>query len=222
MQVQQVGDITFVKGWQQPQSYNALFKELPAPPAQPTKEYYDAFFPKLDSLIKTPVAFCIIAPLGWTGERCWFESDKIGAYGWEPVFWKESTHVDKTWVQLHMKLFPKNADLKEAPPAPKAATSVAYDYLKGQRYGDLPYLGCSSILTSIEDGKVRISIPKVGMYGKVESDKCLHFMRVARPMSLANIALLKAEGFSRLKMLKFNQYWVRGKTGLGSKELCEY
>lgn len=87
---------------------------------------------------------------------------------------------------------------------------------------DLPNLGCSSILQSV-DKKMAIFEPKYPvMYKQFDPEKCMHFVRVARPATVKTVAALKKNGFKRLLSLTYNSYWLKAKWGLGTKEACEY
>lgn len=238
MQLIQCQDVTFVKDWQrgwQCTKFDQLTKVKM--PGKPTKSFYDAQFPALDALIKTPVAFACLAPLGWPGEACWYEYDKMSDYGWVPVAWKESTHCDKTFVQLYMRTLDR-PDLSARGTVTKK-TDVAYDDTKTGCYSDLPYLGCATVLSAMDESKQPFKIGKPQVYkprysvgdkshgrvitrASVTSDDCLHLVRVARPTLLKTVADLKQAGFEKVVSLKWNQYWVRGKPGIGSEAECEY
>lgn len=75
----------------------------------------DSIFATIEKPIKTRLAFAALAPKGWDGERCWegFNPTSMEAHGWLPVAWKESTHLDKTWVQFYMKEFTEKPAMQE-------------------------------------------------------------------------------------------------------------
>lgn len=230
MHIAKIGDVTFVQSWQRP--YDRCAHTGMVVPLKPTKEYYDTLFPALAKSITTPLAFAILAPFGWPGEACWFETAALADNGWEPVFWRESSHADKSFVQLFM-LQLKREDLKERPAPPKKPVGYAsYDDLNKNHAGDLPYLGCSSILSAFSEGEdvyipqPGVFQPKAGKQGsvamKIEPDMLLHLLRISREVGPVNEATLKKAGFNKLASLAFNEYWVRGKPGIGKREECEY
>lgn len=222
MQLIQTGDATYCSGWQLPYGGHAeMLTKLPVTRTSdgfPDDVFYKAFFDKLDELIKTPLAFAILAPTGWAGERCNFKYDLLPKYGWDAVAWKESSHQDKTLVQLYMRKTGK-PDLEKRPTPETGDRAVSY---MGKFVGMLPYLGCSSILTTIDEPKKKFDIPAPKCYAGVDHKKILHFLRLARPASLEMVKILREEGFFRLVSLNWHSYWVRGKPGLGLKENCEY
>lgn len=221
MRIVQVQDISFVIGWQRGYGClkeDALTKVKPVPET-PTKEFCDSQFPAIDALIKTPVAFAVLAPHGWSGEKCWYDYARMVDYGWEPLFWKESTHNDRTFIQFYRRTLDR-AELPDRP-APGAKLGAMYDhaYASGS---DLPNLGCSSILQAVDTPKADFLPEYPKMYAGCDPGKCLHFVRVARPLKLKTVATLRKQGFTRVACLKWNQYWVKGREGFGTKELCEY
>lgn len=237
MQILQVGDVSFVKNWQRgwgaidpltkvpwPKPSGNVFKYTNSRGAQsidrPTDEFCAQQFPALDALIKTPVAFAILSPLGWAGETSWYAPEQLIAHGWEAVAWKESTHKDKTWVQLFRRLLDR-PDLEEKPSFKQDAGIVGYTKHTVVT-GELPYLGCSSHLLCWDTPNSNVVFDLPEMYGNVDPQKCLLFLRAARPLSLSAINQLKREGYRRVAALRWNQYWVKGKLGLGERELCEY
>lgn len=237
MQIKQVGDVSFVSHWQKPYGEVCTLTKVPLPKPsgnvfkyknghgeqaidRPTEEFCAKQFPAIDALIKTPVAFAILSPMGWSGETCWYGPEQLAAHGWEPVFWKESTHKDKTWVQLFMRLLDR-PDLTERPTFKQEAERIGYSKHKVVT-GELPYMGCSSHLLNWDTPKSEVKFDLPEMYGKVDPQKCLLFLRVARPLAQSALTQLKREGYARVASLKFNQYWVKGRPGVGSREECEY
>jgi hypothetical protein len=237
MQILQVGDVSFVKNWHRGYGDADPLTKVPWPKLsgnvfrytnshgpmfidRPTDAFCAAQFPAIDALIKTPVAFAILSPMGWAGETSWYGPEQMIAGGWEPLFWKESTHKDKTWVQLFGR-FLDRSDLTEKPVFKQEALSIGYSK-HNVITGELPYLGCSSHLLCWDTPQSEIKFDLPEMYGGVDPQKCLLFLRVARPLSLTAIEQLKREGYSRVANLRFNQYWVKGRKGLGSREECEY
>lgn len=250
MQLLKVGDVSFVKGWTQPW-YDLRPKaprtkdlltgiEYPLKASLTIEKYKNGYgeqcitrpsadflaqqFPALDVKIETPIAFAILAPLGWEGECAWYTFDNLIQYGWEPIAWKEGTHKDKTFVQLFRRLLDR-PEPAERPKFDSLKRCINYSESKPVLTGGLPYLGCSSILTAWDTAHTA-EIPFTellpDMYGGVDPKKCLHLLRVARPMSVSAINQLKRDGYFIAARTTYNQYWVRGKRGLGSQAECEY
>lgn len=217
MNLLEQGDATFVKNWQKPYTPKCPITGVELPDKL-NKAFYDAFFPALDAKIKTPVAFAILAPYGWSGEKCDWDYKVLGDYGWEPVFWRESSHKDHTFVQLYMRRLDR-PEPKERPSVPKTNTRNLYT----TQVGSLPYLGCSSHLTAFDEAEQQIEIPMPDkLYREFDPKKILHFVRIARPVGVSSVRTLKEAKFELVAKLKWNQYWVRGKRGLGSKGACDF
>lgn len=240
------GDVTFVKGWQERYDWRVHAKEkrfeyviqpfltanLPSSPPLarvpytpevhkngPDPEFYDRLYPELDKHITTPVAFALLAPQGWAAERAWFTHEAMIAHGWTSLGWKESSHLDKTWVQFYIKHFDR--------PLPQNPVFVDADsehaYVNKTHKGTITYLGCSSIVSSFAKPRDTFEIPKpTGCYKGVAPEKFLHLIRQVRPGALGSMRLLKKEHFKRVYSSPFAHYWLRAKEGVGSADLCEY
>ena len=232
------GDATFAEGWQKGYQATEPLTRVLWPETRLGKHFYADFFPALDEKIKTPVAFALLAPYGWTGERCDWDYRVLPEYGWTPVAWCESTHLDKTFVQLYMRdLRSQNPSAAVRPPSSNKDGCVPYS---GKIVGALPYLGCSSILSDYVEPRMKVALPTPHMFVPtwdsrvsasgvklfhpkgLPSEQCLHFVRVARPALFATLRMLKKEGFRPIFLTKWNSYWIRGKEGLGDKKLCRY
>lgn len=226
MRYQQVGDATYVGsiggasgGWSRPYFDNGGKAFVNTPSS--LKE----LFAGIDSQIKTPLAFAIIAPLGWAGERAWegFTPESMAKHGWQPKFWKESTHLDKTWVQLYMREVPGREWPKTQLDAKTTFQTVSYgSYLPG----NLPYMGCSSFFMSWDTPETKVELPPVkqhfGSYHNIADKDVFAFLRVARPMLKGELAKLEEQGFAELATTPFSRYLVRAKAGIGTRELCQY
>jgi hypothetical protein len=219
----QVGDATYVSWWQR--EYYDDTGEKP----KGGKQGLDKLFSSIDAKIKTPLAFALLAPLGWSGERCWegYNPESMAAHGWKPVFWKESTHIDKTLVQLYMRELDR-PQLDKAPEFAQHSHSVGYT---GVIPGNLPYLGCSSFFLSFDKPNEAIEFPKIkafyrpgGSYdkGKLNMEDVFTFVRLARPIKAGELAKFWEMGFEQVAQTPFSRYVVRAKKGVGTKELCEY
>jgi hypothetical protein len=221
-----VGDATYASGWQR-EYYDEEGKQLQE---KADKGALDKIFSKIDARVKTPLAFALIAPLGWPGERCWesYNPKNMADHGWMPVAWKESTHLDKTWVQLYMRELPQHPWIEKAPEFKTHSHSVGYT---GVIPGNLPYLGCSSFFLSFDKPKEEIDFPKItkfyrpgGNYekGKLKMSDVFTFVRVARPMKEGELGKLKDMDFEQIAQTPYSRYLVRGKMGVGTVEKCEY
>lgn len=226
MNFQQVGDATYVSWWQR-EYYD---DEGNAVEQKADKGALDKIFAGIDKCIKTPLAFALLAPLGWGGERCWegYNPQSMAAHGWQPVAWKESTHIDKTWVQLYMRELPNREWVKEPPIFKTHSHSVSYT---GPIPGNLPYLGCSSFFLSFDAPKSTIDLPKIKSFyrpggnwssGKLKMSDVFTFVRVARPLAEGELAKMFERGFQQIAQTPHSRYLVRAKMGVGTKELCEY
>lgn len=249
MNLLKCGDVSFVQGWTQPYYDRRSGAKHAADPltgveypafedmrterykngrgqleiCRPSVDFIEKQFPALDAKIETPIAFAILAPQGWKGECAWYAFEHLQQHGWEPFAWKESTHCDKTFVQLFRRLLDR-PEPSEAPKFGMCNYVINYSNHAVSTNG-LPYLGCSSILTAWDKPHTasldwRDLLPD--MYGGVDPKKCLHLLRCARPMSVSAIEEVKREGYFIAARTSYNQYWVRGKRGLGSPEECEY
>lgn len=225
----EVADATYVSGWQAPFVYNAAIKGWPSLGDKEYAPFVEKKFAEIEARIKTPLAFALLAPKGWSGEHCWdgFKPKVMAEYGWMPAAWKESTHIDKTWVQLYMKELDRPALLKQADFA-KHTHSVDYT---GSIPGNLPYLGCSSFFLSFDKPNEVIDFPKLTKFyrpggdygtGDLKMEDVFTFVRCARPMANGQLAKLRELGFEQLAQTAFSRYLVRAKAGVGSKEKCAY
>ena len=220
MQIVVNGDASFLQGW----AFN-YYGACPVTGMGPYPKdgsaaevaaYKNSYMEALAKAIKSPVAFGIMSPV----VNAAFDAALMQRHGWEPIAWSESSHNQKTPVQLWMRKFP-DAEPKVRPVVPKQISGYSYN---SEQKGTLPYMGCSAFLTDFPEPNETIELPKVhNTYAKGEkANNILHLLRVARPASLKGIRYLKENGFVRFHKGEWFQYFVRGKLGLGQKEMCEY
>lgn len=225
MNIKRKGDATFCTDWGI-YFYSGMFEPyallpVPAQPLAPEHPFYKAHFAGIDKLITTPVAFAVLAPTKFGVD--WYRPEVMVAHGWEPFAWKESAHRSQTMVQLWVRRLPERADLAKRPvPGPKRPDKYS-PYKNGlSKHSDLPHMGCSTALAALDEPHAPFDLGVDGVYSSYDPSTCLNLVRCARPMSKQTIRELLKNEFLHIISLKYNQYWAKGKPGLGKWDEIEY
>lgn len=175
-----------------------------------------------DALVKARWAFAFVSNSSHSGNQD-FPADVMQGGGWEPVVWKESSHMQKYSIQLYRKEFPERSNTGGTN---HIGTAVEIDNSR--------WLGCSVFPKEVvakafpKEDFPNCKCPAKGkrLNSHVNDNLCntgLKFLVCTRPLSKELLAYFEVDDFwQRIAMTADTQVWAWGYKGLADHTKCLY